>query len=77
LGGRPDSQARDFGDGFVKIIGKSNFDSETVDDVLICETVRESYAKIIVKALNDRGGEKSTYFYEVKPDDYKLYVWEP
>lgn len=61
----------------MKIIAKSNFDSETVSDVLVCENVKETYIKDIVDALNAKVSEHSRYFFEAKPDDYKLYVWEP
>jgi hypothetical protein len=62
----------------MKIIGKSNFDLETVNDILIAENVKTTYAKFIASALNDKFcTETSKYFFEAKPDEYKLYVWEP
>ncbi len=58
----------------MKIIGKSNFDNESVSDVLICENILEGYAKKIVEKLNnDELAFSDTYFYELVEDDYKLY----
>jgi hypothetical protein len=61
----------------MKVIGKSNFDNESVSDVLVCENIKQSYADILVKTLNARDGEASTYYYCVVPDNHKLYKWEP
>lgn len=61
----------------MKVIGTSNFDEETTSDRLVCENVNEHYGKIIVDALNTRGGNYSMYFYKLVPDDHKLYEWEP
>ncbi len=58
----------------MKIIGKSNFDIETVDDILLCENVLSlGYGTEICNALNTESGE---YFFKVVPDDYKLYKFE-
>jgi hypothetical protein len=61
----------------MKVIGHSNFDLDNVSEVLVCENIKQSYADILVKALNDRSGENATYYYSVVPDDHKLYRWEP
>ena len=62
---------------FVKIIGVSNFDDETMSDTLVAERVVEVYARDIVNSLNDSGGENSYRYYKIVPEDHKLYVWEP
>lgn len=62
----------------MKIIGKSNFDNERVDDILIAENIRnEFYASVLVAALNDIHGEDAPYFFKVVLDSYELYSWEP
>lgn len=61
----------------MKIIGTSNFDRDSVSDILIAENVHEYWADKFVKMMNTKSGKYSTYFYQVKPDNYKLYEWEP
>ena len=61
----------------VKIVGKSNFDNESVSDRLVCENVLPCYAKTLVKALNDTfSGDDATYYYFQADADYKLYRFE-
>ena len=60
----------------MKIIGSSNFDDEMVSDLLVCENVNEHFGEKIVKLLNDKGDDYSTYYFKLKPDDYKLYEFE-
>lgn len=54
----------------MKIVGKDNYNRETVSDVLVAENVKEHYGKRIVKFLNERN---SNTYYELVEDDYKLY----
>jgi hypothetical protein len=61
----------------MKIIGISNFDLESVNDVLICENVNRYYGEIIVTTLNNRAGPNAQYYYKLKDDDYELYKFEP
>lgn len=62
----------------MKIIQIDNFNRDTVSDNLIAENVSEFYAKAIVEFLNEKySGETSPPFYIYRPDDYKLYTFEP
>ena len=62
----------------MKIVGTSNFDRDTINDILVCENVQEPWGEFIVRALNNQfGGELATYYFRMKPDDYVLYKWEP
>jgi len=62
----------------MKIVGRSNYDKETVSDVLIAENVGEFYGERIVSFLNGKySGDNDPYFFFLMPDDYKLYMYEP
>lgn len=62
----------------MKIIGKSNFDNEMVNDVLIVESVNHFYGKMITDLLNEyKCDERSLLFFELKEDNYKLYEFKP
>lgn len=61
----------------MKIIIKSNFDNESVNDRLVCDNVNSFFGNEIVGFLNSFVTEYSTYYYELVPDDYKLYCFEP
>lgn len=61
----------------MKIIIKSSFDSESVSDVLVCDNVGEYFGKKITDLLNSSDGQDSIYYYELVPDDYKLYSFKP
>lgn len=62
----------------MKIIAVSNFDNESVSDVLVAENVSEYYAKHIVEFLNGKfSGTSSPNYYRVVSDDHKLYKFEP
>ena len=62
----------------MKIIATDNFDRDPVPDVLVAENVSEFYAPPLVKFLNDTfSGLDAPRFFKAKPDDYKLYEWEP
>jgi len=60
-----------------KIIGKSNFDLETVNDILIADKLNKYYGEKIVKFLQDNTRDNDTYFPRLVEQDYKLYKWEP
>lgn len=63
----------------MKIIGKSNFDNVSVNDILVCNNINEFLGCKIVDFLNlcETSGQNSTYIYELVSDDYKLYSFEP
>ena len=62
----------------MKIINVDNFDRDTVSDTLVAENVPKYYAKDIVEFLNDKySGSTSSDYFMIKPNDYKLYTWEP
>lgn len=61
----------------MKIIAVSNFDKESVSDILIAESVSEYYVRYIVEFLNSRfSGMSSPNYYRAVPDDHKLYKFE-
>lgn len=61
----------------MKIIGKSNFDNESVNNVLICDNVGAFFGNKIVDFLNSSDAQDSTYYYELVFDDYELYSFKP
>ena len=62
----------------MKIICISNFDKEYISDILIAENVPTHYAEELLLYLNLRqGGPTSDKYFISKPDDYKLYVFNP
>lgn len=64
----------------LKIIACSNFDNETVGDVLIAENIINKWdGDKMVKALNDSAFAQphSTYFYKLVSSDYKLHEFQP
>lgn len=62
----------------MKIIAVSNFNNESVSDVLVAENVSEYYAKYIVEFLNSKfSGTSSPNYYRAVLDDHKLYKFEP
>jgi len=63
----------------MKIIKVSNFDNESVSDMLIAENVIKHYGELIVDFLNNKfsRNEQSMFFYKLESDDYKLYKFEP
>lgn len=60
----------------MKIIGVSNFDNETTNDILICENISPEFDKVIVNLLN-RKFQFQGYFFKMVDDDYQLYKFEP
>lgn len=61
----------------MKIVGKSNYDLDSVDDILIAENVNRYYGEMIVELLKNRAREDDTYYPFLVEDDYKLYKWQP
>lgn len=62
----------------MKIIKVSNFDKESILDVVIAEKVVSYYARCIVAELNRVwGGDHSPDFFRAVEDDYKLHTFEP
>lgn len=59
-----------------KVIATSNYDDETMSDVLVCIVESERYGNIIVDALNKLHPDGQR-FYKLKSSSYKLYEWEP
>lgn len=58
----------------MKIIRVDNFDRETVADRLVAEKVGEVEGKVMRDALQAKfGGEDSSYYYKLVPDDHKLW----
>lgn len=62
----------------MKIVQRDNFDRENISESLIAENVPLFWAEKIVTFLNDEfSGPESPFYCAAKPDDYKLYVFEP
>lgn len=62
----------------MKIIATDNFNRESVSDRLVAESVSEFDGPIMVEALNRAlGGEYAQKYYQLVPDDHKLYTFEP
>jgi len=62
----------------MKIIMRSNFDHDTVSDVLFVSGLSILGAHRIVKILNSETVTyQSPYIYAAELDDYKLYEWKP
>lgn len=56
----------------MKIIGKSNYDIESVADFLVCENITSIELGVkMVGGLNENNN--SAYWYALKDDDYKLW----
>lgn len=62
----------------MKIVQSDNYDRDDVSEQLIAENVPEYWASKIVELLNDRySGSETAFYCSVKPDDHKLFIWEP
>lgn len=62
----------------MKIIKVSNFNNESISDILIAERITDYYASIIVKALNKEcSGDYAPDFFRSVGDDHKLYTFKP
>lgn len=63
----------------MKIIQKDNFNRDEVSDVLVADNIQHAaFANCMCEALQKKfGGNDSTAYFEVKPDDYELYRFIP
>lgn len=61
----------------MKVVGISNHDDETVDDVLVEERLTQEMAEKIATEHNLGATDHSSYWFVVKPNDYKLHRWKP
>lgn len=61
----------------MKVIGVSNFDNESVSDILVEEHLESTQASKLAMRKNEEGGMYSTYFYQAVEETYKLYKFEP
>jgi len=57
----------------MKIIGVSNFNLNSVSDVIIAEDLDEQNGNIICKVLEDNTKESDTYYPKLVDDCYVLY----
>lgn len=61
----------------MKIVIVDNFNRDYISEQLYAEGVSEKEGQIMVEELNSKHGPASPYYYMLKPDNYKLYEWEP
>jgi len=59
-----------------KIIGVSNFNLDTVNDILICDNMSKYYGEKIVKLLENDVHDSDTYYPKLVKQDYKLYKFQ-
>jgi hypothetical protein len=59
-----------------KVIGTDNHARDHISDRVHIEGVTEEQGKLICEELNRGLGDGPGYYYQVKPDDYKPYVFE-
>ena len=57
----------------MKIIGCSNFNLDTVSDILIADNVNKQCGEKIVKFLQSESHSNDTYYPFLVEDDHKLY----
>jgi len=62
----------------MKIICKDNYGRNNKSDQIVAVNIQKPYeAKKMCHALNTAGSVHSDDFFEVVPDDHKLYTFEP
>lgn len=61
----------------MKVVGVSNFNLETVDDILVSEHETPEDARAIAKEMNDSTGMNDKYYYKAVDDSYVLHKFEP
>ena len=61
----------------MKIIGKSNYDLDTVDDIIIAENIGKGWGELIIAAMREFMSESEKYYPLLVEDNYELYKWEP
>jgi hypothetical protein len=61
----------------MKVICVDNFCRDSMDDILVCENINETYGKQFVAWLNIKySTETSPKYYKLVADDYILYTFE-
>lgn len=62
-----------------KIVEVDNFGNESVDDVLICESIPDiTIARFIADKLNEKlSGYSASKYYRVVEQEYELYKFQP
>jgi hypothetical protein len=61
----------------MKVIGRDNYDRDTVDDFLVAEGLDEAAACKLADEKNKTATSLSPWFYVAVADDYVLKHWEP
>lgn len=62
----------------MKIVRTSNYDLESVSEVLVAENINNAYGIFLRDQLNHRySGEHAPDFFKLVDDDYVLYKFEP
>jgi hypothetical protein len=62
----------------MKIVAHSNFDNESVSDLLIADNVHPYYGLKLIDFLQDKlSTTYSKYYFKLVDKDYKLYTFEP
>ncbi len=62
----------------MKIIRKSNFDDEWINDLLIAEKVNIDFMENLIQCLNDvYSGADANYIFVGVADNYKLHNFKP
>lgn len=56
-----------------KVIGISNFNLESVSDILLMEGLSDTEAKKEAAYQNSKVHDFSTYYYKIVSDDYELW----
>jgi hypothetical protein len=59
--------------GKMKVVGISNHAKESVAEILIQEHLTLEEANAIADDFNKEVGDFDTYYYSVRPDDYRLW----
>lgn len=61
-----------------KVVAIDNYGRDHVSDQLVAENLSDEDAQAL-REEHQRlyGGHNAMRYYVVKPDDYKLFVWEP
>jgi hypothetical protein len=61
----------------MKIIARDNRDRDYISDKLIAENLSQKDAETVLDALNKGASDSSDWFFEIVPDDHKLYKYSP
>ena len=60
----------------MKVIGVDNHDRDDVSDVVAAEGLTQEEAQKLCTKLNKGLGDGPGTYYQVKPDDYKVYIFK-